>query len=51
MVIIIAVFKESDLLERDFIIYLIATDQKGKIYAIYERYMLLYSVKDLKVST
>ena len=49
MVIVIAAFKENVLLERDLRINLIATDYRGKIYAT--GYMLLYSVKDLKLST
>ena len=51
MVIAIDVFKENVFLEGDLRINFIATDYRGKIYAISEGCIFLYSVKDLKVST
>ena len=51
MVIAIDVFKENVFLEGDLRINFIATDYRGKIYAISEGCIFLYSVKDLKVSS
>ena len=51
MAIAIDVFKENVFLEGDLRINFIATDYRGKIYAISEECIFLHSVKDLKVST